>query len=125
MNTEHAQKLVKQFEKPAYKSKKFIAFFFMELLLGALAIIALITQPDLGWPLALFMSLVVVTMGAIALTFNGFQASLDKYFRGAALLGNVVGDAVPKITEIVPTGRGFQPVPPGDEDEDSNEDGEA
>lgn len=97
MKSEHIEKLVSQFEKPAMKSKKFKAFLFMELLLGGLAVVALVTQPDLGWPLATFMSLIVVTMGAIALAFNGYQASLDKYFRGAALLGGGAGDAMNKL----------------------------
>ncbi len=79
--------LVKVFEKPGHKSKKFVAFTFMELLLAGLAFYALNKQPELGWPLAMFMFGIVVTMGAIALVFNGYQAKLDMYVRGMALIG--------------------------------------
>lgn len=122
MKPEHIEKLVSQFEKPAMKSKKFKAFLFMEILLGGLAVVALVTQPDLGWPLATFMSLIVVTMGAIALAFNGYQASLDKYFRGAALLGSGAGDAMSKLMgksekkKAAPTGKDSEPK--GDESDD-------
>lgn len=98
MTSEQRESLVKHFEKKPLQSKKFIAFLFMEILLGALAMVALFTQPQLGWPLATFMSLIVVTMGAIALTFNGFQAALDKYFRGAALTGQLVDKVAGKFT---------------------------
>jgi hypothetical protein len=79
--------LATKFEKPWHKSKKFVAFLIMEVLLSALAIVALFTQPQLGWPLAAFMLGVVVTMGCIALVFNGYQAKLDMYVRGMALTG--------------------------------------
>ncbi len=79
--------LAHKFEKPGHKSKKFLAFVMMELLLGFLAVYALDKQPELGWPLAMFMFGIVMTMGAIALVFNGYQAKLDMYIRGMAMVG--------------------------------------
>lgn len=102
MDQKHVESLVDKFEKPAHKSKKFLAFIFMEIWLGVLAIVALFTQKGLGWPLATFMSLIVVTMGAIALAFNGYQAALDKYFRLAALLGKA-GNSL--VSSVVSAGR--------------------
>jgi hypothetical protein len=69
--------------KPWFRSKKFMAFLLMEILLSALAVFALTTQPDLGWPLSAFMTAIVLTMGAVAFGFNGQQASLDKYLQAS------------------------------------------
>lgn len=76
---------MKEIEKKWYESKKFIAFAVVELLLAAIAVTALITQPGLGWPLAAFMVAIVLTMGAVVLGLIGKQALLDKYLRGMAL----------------------------------------
>ena len=72
-------------DKKWHDSKKFLAFLIMELLLAGLAGFALWKQPGLGWPLSMFMTFIVVTMGAVAFGFNGQQAALDKYMRGAAI----------------------------------------
>lgn len=85
--------LTKTFEKPWYKSKKFIAFLLMELLLFALALLAMLTQDEIGWPLAAYMFGIIVSMGAMALAFNGRQAQLDAYVRGMAMVGRVVQHA--------------------------------
>lgn len=119
----HVEKLVEKFEKPAMKSKKFKAFLFMEIWLGALAALALVTQPGLGWPLATFMSLIVLTMGAIALTFNGYQAALDKYFRGAAMMGQLGEKVKEKIAPL--TAKKKRSVAVQASDEADNDDKEA
>lgn len=85
--TKERIELAKKYEKPGYKSKKFLAFIFMELVLGFIAVYALNKQPGLGWPLSMFMVCIIVTMGSIALVFNGKQAQLDMYIRGMALTG--------------------------------------
>lgn len=77
--------LLKLTEKKALKSKKFIAFFFVEMLLFAMAMYALFTQSPLGWPLSAFMIGIVITMGTVAFVFNGYQAKLDMYLRTMAL----------------------------------------
>jgi len=107
--------LATKFEKPWHQSKKYLAFLLMELLLSALAVVALFTQRPLDWPLAAFMLGVVVTMGCIALVFNGYQAKLDMYVRGMALTGQAPRSLFEKFF--------------GTEDEDSDDeppdDGEA
>jgi hypothetical protein len=85
------QMLASSYEKRWYASKKFIAFLIMELLLSAMAVVALFKQNDLGWPLAAFMLGIVITMGVIAMTFNGYQAKLDMYVRAMALTGRTSG----------------------------------
>ncbi len=87
MNDSARIKLSTTFEKRWWQSKKFVAFLLMELLLSGMAIVALLSQPQLGWPLAAYMLGVVVTMGCTALVFNGYQAKLDMYIRGMALTG--------------------------------------
>ncbi len=90
MTGEDRKNLGNNYEKPFYQSKKFIAFLVMEAILGGLvfyALYALRMAPDIAWPLAAFMMGLVVTMGSIALTFNGYQAKLDMYVRGMALTG--------------------------------------
>jgi len=72
-------------DKSWYRSKKFLAFVVMELFMEGLAVLALLTQPGLGWPLAAFMLGLVVTQGAVAFAFTGQQAALDKYLRGMAI----------------------------------------
>ena len=89
--------LARKFEKPAHKSKKFIAFVFMELLLAFLAVYALEKQPVLGWPLAMFMFGIVVSMGSMALVFNGYQAKLDMFVRGMALAGKAPISLMEKV----------------------------
>ena len=74
-------------DKSWYRSKKFLAFVVMELFMEGLAVLALLTQPGLGWPLAAFMLGLVVTQGAVAFAFTGQQAALDKYLRGMAKMG--------------------------------------
>jgi len=106
MTNEQRIKMAKGFEKGHFSSKKFVAFLLMEFLLCGMAITALITQKDLGWPLAAFMTGVVVTMGSIAMVFNGYQAKLDMYVRGMALTGEAPRSLMEKLFGANPKGTG-------------------
>jgi len=97
MTSKERKDLGTHFEKKWHGSKKFLAFLLMELLLCSMAMTALFTQEDLGWPLAAFMLGIVVTMGAIALVFNGYQAKLDMYVRGMALTGEAPRSLMEKL----------------------------
>jgi hypothetical protein len=83
---------MQKYEKSWWRSKKFLAFLIMEVLLGGLAVYALLTQRPLGWPLAAFMTSHVVTMGCVAFAFTGQQAKLDLYVRAMSLIGKTPGD---------------------------------
>jgi len=69
-------------EKKALKSKKFVAWLISELLLTGMAISALFTQPELGWPLASYMVGIVFTMGCATMWYLGKQAAIDTFQRG-------------------------------------------
>lgn len=78
--------LLKQLDsKSMVRSKKFLAFLLMELLLGAMSILALKWQPELGWPLSAFMVMCVLVMGFIAVMYIGKQADLEKFLKLAAM----------------------------------------
>jgi hypothetical protein len=114
--------LAKRFEKPGHKSKKFVGFIFMELLLAFLAVYALEKQPTLGWPLAMFMFGIVVSMGSIALVFNGYQAKLDMFVRGMAMAGQAPISLMETIFGVKRQPADDVPV---DEEVSSDEEGEA
>ena len=90
------------YEKKWYESKKFIAFLLMELVFCAMAMVALFTQANLGWPLAAFMTGIVIAMGFLALAFNGKQAELDMYVRAMALTGGIPHGMTNKLQVIAP-----------------------
>lgn len=116
MTDSDRKKLGESYEKPFYKSKKFIAFLSMEAVLGGLvfyALYALRMAPDIAWPLAAFMIGLVVTMGTIALTFNGYQANLDMYVRGMALTGQAPAGLMERLL-----GRRSEPVVEETDDEE-------
>jgi len=73
------------FEKAWYASKKFIAFFVVDAMLAAMAIVALVKQDEIGWSLSAFMVGIVFVMGFVAVSFNSRQADVDKFVRMAAL----------------------------------------
>jgi len=77
----------KQFEKSWVKSKKFLAFLLMEILLSLLLIYMVYCQKGVtfSWPHALVFLGFVFNMGFIAVSFNLEQAKLDKYTRFAAI----------------------------------------
>lgn len=83
--TEKKELMHDVFEKGWAQSKKFIAFFLVDAMLCAMAIIALIKQDKIDWPLSAFMVGIVFVMGFVAVSFNGKQADVDKFVRMAAL----------------------------------------
>jgi membrane-associated PAP2 superfamily phosphatase len=101
MTHQERHELLRIMEKSWITSKKFIAFFVMELLLTVIIILTLKTQTIFDWALASFMIGVIFVMGFIAVAFNLSQAQLDQYVRGAALLGNISGGLINKT--IIPT----------------------
>ena len=118
MTDEDRKHLAFTYEKSWYQSKKFIAFLLMELLLSAMAMVALFTQRNLGWPLAAFMTGIVMTMGAIALVFNGFQAKLDMYVRALALTGQAPRSVMEKLFGTVDKPKAKDPDEAGEDEEE-------
>lgn len=76
-------------EKAFYSSKKWLAWFIQQILMATMAIIALIKQPQLGWPLATFMGGIVFMMGVSTMWYLGKQAAADIAVRGFAMIGEV------------------------------------
>jgi len=74
-------------EKAVHKSKKFTAWFIMQVFLFVMALYALKTQPELGWPLAGFMTAIVFSMCVSTMWVIGKQAASDIAMRGFALIG--------------------------------------
>jgi hypothetical protein len=72
-------------EKSAHKSKKFLAWLIQQVLMSGMAIVALIKQPELGWPLASYMGGIVFMMGISTMWYLGKQAAVDATVRGYAL----------------------------------------
>ena len=87
----HRRETLKSSEKPFYKSKKFLAWLIQQLIMGSMAITALIKQPSLGWPLAAFMGGLVFMMGVSTMWYLGKQAAADIAVRGYAMVGKVAG----------------------------------
>lgn len=65
-------------DKLPLKSKKFLAFFYIVTVLAVLLALTLFTQ-TIGWPLAAFCALVVVTIGTLGIGYVLGQSALDKY----------------------------------------------
>lgn len=78
-------------EKAALKSKKFWAFLLCILLLGTLAVVALVTQ-TIGWPLSIFMVGIIFTIGFLGTGYIFSVAQLDKYVRLAQITGKSLLD---------------------------------
>ena len=97
MTNQERQEILEKVEKPAHKSKKFVAWLIFQLLMCLMAIYALKTQPELGWPLASYMVGTVVAMGMSTMYFLGKQAALDSSIRGFAILGGAAKDLQEKI----------------------------
>jgi hypothetical protein len=83
--TEKTELTHEVFEKAWHASKKFLAFLLVDSMLAAMAIVALIKQDEIGWPLSAFMVGIVFVMGFVAVSFNSRQADVDKFVRMAAL----------------------------------------
>ena len=78
-------------DKIPWKSKKFLAFIFVEIILATSLIILLVTQ-TLTWPLAFLGSIIVLTMGSLAIGYVLGQAALDRYVDGAKGLFSAFGN---------------------------------
>lgn len=72
------------------------------MLMAAMALTALIKQPDLGWPLASFMVGIVFMMGISTMWYLGKQAATDIAVRGFAFVGQVAS-APAKLKELIPS----------------------
>jgi len=81
-------------DKTPLKSKKFIAFFFSLLVIAAILIIALFTQP-ITMAMSLFMGIGILAVGVIAIGYVLSQAAVDKFIQG---VGGIAG-AVKKEEE--------------------------
>lgn len=87
MTDQEKKEVLRSLEKPAHKSKKFVAWLIQQALMASMAITALIKQPELGWPLATFMGGIVFMMGISTMWYLGKQAAADIAVRGFALVG--------------------------------------
>jgi hypothetical protein len=76
------------FEKPWYRSRKYMAFLITQIVMVAITAFTLYTQ-KIGWELASFMFGVVVVMGWTTTMFMGKQAECDMFMRGMTVLGRV------------------------------------
>ena len=59
--------------------------------MAGMGVTALITQPNLGWPLSAFMCGLVFMMGISTMWYLGKQAAADIAVRGYAMVGKVAG----------------------------------
>jgi membrane-associated PAP2 superfamily phosphatase len=84
------------------QSKKFKAWLISQLLLAAMAITALVKQPNLDWPLSSFMVAIVFGMISITMWYLGKQAAVDSAVRGFAMVGKVAGLAGTAIEAVKP-----------------------
>jgi hypothetical protein len=83
--------LFREMQHPAFKSKKFLAFFIYEVLSAAMAGFTVWKQPALDWPLAGYMTGIAFSMGAAAMWYLGKQAATDMYVRGFAMVAGKPG----------------------------------
>jgi hypothetical protein len=98
--------LYKEMQRPAFKSKKVLAFFIYEILSAAMAALTVWKQPALDWPLAGYMTGIAFSMGAAAMWYLGKQAATDMYVRGFAMVAGKPGlthdDVEEQIKKSVP-----------------------
>jgi hypothetical protein len=87
------------FEKPWYKSRKFMAFVLTQLALIAITAGTLATQ-KIEWQLASFMFGVVVVMGWTTTMFMGKQAECDMFMRGMTSLGRAPEKYAAKFPDL-------------------------
>ncbi len=111
MELTHRKEALEKSEKPAIKSKKFMAWLLFEIFMTAMAITALIKQPELGWPLASFMVGIVLMMGVATMWYLGKQAAVDSAIRGFAMVGNVAGVAGKALGKVIPPESGAASQP--------------
>lgn len=83
----------------------------------AMAVTALVKQPELGWPLAAFMCGIVFMMGVSTMWYLGKQAAADIAVRGYAMVGRVAGlagTAMTGISDLKPKENGDVESPPSE-----------
>jgi Zn-dependent protease with chaperone function len=76
-------------DKTPLKSKKFIAFFFSLIVIAAILIIALFTQP-ITWPMSLFMGIGILAVGIVAIGYVLSQGVVDKFIQGVTGIAGAV-----------------------------------
>jgi hypothetical protein len=86
MTDEQKKETLSSVEKKALHSKKFLAWLIQQILMCGMAIVALVKQPDIGWPLASYMGGIVFMMGISTMWYLGKQAAVDSAVRGYAML---------------------------------------
>jgi len=87
VTSQEKQQVLDTVEKRPLSSKKFVAWLLQQVIMATMAIVALVTQPVLGWPLSIFMTGIVFMQGASTMYFIGRQAALDSAIRGFAMIG--------------------------------------
>lgn len=89
------------FEKMPLKSKKFLAFFFVVILLFALGMTGILTGVvSVGWAAVPIFLAIILTIGFLGVGYILGQASLDKYTRLAKITQMIGGkDESDKPTE--------------------------
>jgi len=93
--------LFREMQKPAFKSKKFLAFFIYEILSAGMAVFTSWKQPNLDWPLAGYMTGIAFSMGAAAMWYLGKQAATDMYVRGFAMVAGKPGVTKEEVDEQI------------------------
>ena len=86
MTNEQKKEALESVEKKPQHSKKFLAWLIQQVLMCGMAIVALIKQPEIGWPLASYMGGIVFMMGISTMWYLGKQAAVDSAVRGYAML---------------------------------------
>ena len=76
-------------DKIPWKSKKFLAFAGVEIILTALLIILFVTQ-SVTWPVALLGSVLALGQCALAIGYILGQAALDKFVDGVGKLAGAI-----------------------------------
>jgi hypothetical protein len=102
--------LVREMQKPAFMSKKFLAFFLYEILSAGMAALTVWKQPSLDWPLAGYMTSIAFSMGAATMWYLGKQAATEMYVKGFAMVAGDLGvsreDVEKQVRRLMP------PIPP-------------
>jgi hypothetical protein len=87
------------FEKPWYKSRKYMAFLITQIVLAGVTGVTLFTQ-KIGWELASFMFGVIVVMGWTTTMFMGKQAECDMFMRGMTSLGKAPEKYASRVPDL-------------------------
>ena len=103
----HRVDILSRLEKTALRSKKFLAWLINQGCMVAMALVALIKQTEIGWPLSAFMVGVVFSMCVSTMWLLGKQAASDIAVRGFAFMASGDNAAGSRDSKVPP------PVPPG------------